>query len=175
MLKEIMKRYLALLLAVVMVMTMDFSVQAAEADELQAEEREDIEIQSSSIMPPGTNIGFAIATQNITVYYEKECINVYGTIFKDEGFTIIDNADERYANGYLYVDYSAANSRKYNQGWISIRNGKTFTVELNTFAAAVNTDTTLWYGPNADLYQPFGMVYKDESVAVLGRVGVGGY
>lgn len=164
MFKKVVKRYLVVLLAVVVFLTMNIRVQGAEID-LQVKSIEEGMNRKGSINP-GTNIGQAIAKQKITVYLDKSFSKVNGYIFANEGFTIIDQKDDRFSNDYIYVDYSGPNG--YKQGYVPINEGELpFRYEAYSCAATVQVATTLWYGPNANQYQPFGMVYEKDSVAIL--------
>lgn len=130
-------------------------------------------LQVNALTNSGWNIkgsyGFAFAAQDIDVYDDLSfsAESWKGKIKAQEGFTIIDSKNSKFSNGYFYVDYSTPNGWK--QGWISfnVKNQLPFYPSLGSTAATVNTATTLWYGNNADKYQPFGMVYEGESVAVL--------
>lgn len=167
--KKITKRYLSVLCAVAMLVSMMVvQVQAAE-DDLLKENNEDNVIERGSIPWQLSSVGFAIAKRDIPVYENKECTEYKNKkIFANEGFTIIDDRDRRLQDDYVYVDYSTPNG--YRQGWIQVKGSQgswAFTPYWETVAATVTTTTSVWYGENADIYQTCGTVYKNESVALL--------
>lgn len=167
--KRMTKRCIAVLYAMVMLVTA-VTVQAQEIeDNSVSEDLEENVIERGTLLRNSKSIGFAIAKKDIPVYDDKEFKYYTGKkIFANEGFTIIDNKDRRLLDDYVYVDYSTPNG--YRQGWIQVigfPSEWSFTPYWGTVAATVTKTTSVWYGENADIYQHFGTVYKDESVALL--------
>ena len=103
--------------------------------------------------------GQAYANAKLTVY---KSVNgaTYGTIYKNEGFTILNYL----SNNWLHVEYSTSNGAK--RGYVK-KTSSNIDVELATFVANVTKDSNLYYGNSTSKYMKSGEVYKGEVVTVL--------
>ena len=135
--QKIRKRFLALVLAVVAA----FSIVPT------------VTTRAANIVT-----GAGLAHKDVAVYDSIGGRQI-GTIYKDEGFTILNIIGER----NLYVEYSTANGAK--RGYVYWDNNLGYWAD--TTYATVNRTTNTWYGGNADIYQISGTVYAGETVAVL--------
>lgn len=106
--------------------------------------------------------GQAESKREIKVYENEACTDYQNKkIFAKEGFTIVG-----YNSKTARVCYNGSNGAKW--GWIFI-NSQDFEWKFGTDAAMVNTATTLWYGPDASKFQPFGMLHVNDTVSIIER------
>lgn len=103
---------------------------------------------------------WAIAGTNKTVYKYMYLTTQIGTIYADEGFTILATEDNAY-----YVSYSTSNGEK--KGYISKDN---VTARFsNTVAGRITANSTVYYGESSSKYSVVGTVYTDEYVAIISK------
>ena len=101
--------------------------------------------------------GYAKAKLNV---YKKVDGDVYGTIYKNEGFTILNYL----SNNWIHVEYSTSSGAK--RGYVK-RTSSNVKVEQTSFVATVTKDSSLYYGNSTSKYQKSGTVYDGEVVTVL--------
>lgn len=107
------------------------------------------------------NGGAGCAESKLTVYKSVDGAN-YGTIYKGEGFTILNFL----SGDWLYVEYSTSNGPK--RGYVERLNGNVGHYDPSC-VAKVTKDSSLYYGNSTSKYPKSGSVYKDEIVAVLAK------
>lgn len=107
------------------------------------------------------NGGWSIAYSKQTVYSDSSGSNAIGSIFANEGFTVL-----RISGNVVYVDYSTSNGAK--RGYLINPNIAT-NYFMNTSVAQVTSSTTTYYGPSSSAYASAGSVYTGEYVSVLQR------
>lgn len=108
------------------------------------------------------NTGQAYAKQNLNVL-DAPHGNSIGTIYAQEGFSIVNNSGD-----YMYVNYSTSKGSK--SGYVQTGGG-TYIVVIGSKCGQVINTTNVWYGPDANKYQLFGTVYAGEYVSVLESTG----
>lgn len=111
--------------------------------------------------------GWQIADKNYTVYSSTQWTNAIGTIFKDEGFTILM---QDYPSGYLWVEYSTSSGAK--RGYIKVPIDDA--VARGDAVAQVAVTSTVYYGRTDysgtyGAYQSAGTVYAGEFVAIVAK------
>lgn len=106
------------------------------------------------------NGGWAIANTSVNVYSNSSGSSKIGTIYANEGFTILSQSGNT-----MHVEYSTSKGAK--QGYLVNPN---ITSEVNsTSVAKVTSNTNTYYGPSSSNYASAGSVYAGEFVAVLQR------
>ena len=113
---------------------------------------------SESVLYTG---GLGIANEAQTVWENTDGTGKVGTIYANEGFTILYSL-----RGAVRVQYSSSNSASgMKEGYIVTPNITTFTDE--TSVGKVNAGTSVYYGPNSSTYERAGSVNSGEYVVVL--------
>lgn len=141
--KRILKKLLAISLAITTVLTMTAFTASAED-------------YSSG--------GYALSTANQTVWQSNSTSSAQvGTLYALEGFTILYGVGDN-----LYIEYSTSSGAK--RGYLV--NPLVDWRWTDTSAAAyVKSTTNLYYGPNSGTYELAGTVYAGEFVAALAAEG----
>lgn len=108
-----------------------------------------------------------IAYKQYTVYSSNTFTNAIGTIYYNEGYTILS---EDAPCGWAWVEYSTPNGAK--RGYIQIPHDDN--VSYMAAVARVETYTTVYYGrtdlsPTFGSYQTAGSVSAGEFVAILAK------
>ena len=137
---NIKKRFVSVLMALLMVLT----------------------IVPATTAHAATYIGdqaYAKAQLNV---YKKVNGDVYGTIYKNEGFTILNYL----SNNWIHVEYSTSSGAK--RGYVK-RTSSNVNVEQGSYVATVTKDSSLYYGNSTSKYQKSGTVYAGEIVTVLDK------
>lgn len=140
---NIKRRILCILMAVIMTMTIVPTITADAAT------------------PYNGGQGYANTKLNV---YKQINGDLYGTIYKDEGFTILRLLEDN----WIYVQYSTSNGPK--KGYVK-RTSSNLEHIGGTCVAKVIKDSNLYYGNNTSTYQKSGSVYTGEIVTVLNRSG----
>lgn len=109
------------------------------------------------------NGGGGYAASKLTVYKSVNGSS-YGTIYKGEGFTILNFL----SGDWLYVEYSTSNGPK--RGYVKRSNGNVGQYDPSC-VAKVTKDSSLYYGNSTSKYPKSGTVYEDEIVSVLAKSG----
>lgn len=94
--------------------------------------------------------------------YDKVNGSIYGSIYKNEGFTILNYL----SNSWIKVEYSTSSGAK--RGYVK-KTSSNIEEEPATYVATMTKDTNLYYGDNTSKFQKSGEVYKGEVITVLGR------
>lgn len=156
-------RFLALALFLVTMLPM-LPVLGANAAETHAEpvlsEEEFVETATVEPRSIGSNAGLGIAYYNITVYTDTSRTTTKGTIYKHEGFTILEKT-----GSYMHVQYSTSNGAK--DGYI-FDLGSVY-VWPNSCLARITTSANVYYGQSEYIYERAGSVSAGEYVVVLAR------
>lgn len=137
MIKHLSKRFLTMFLAMALVLTIFPTISAHAAT---------------------NNSSWAIASTSKSVYRYANLTTKIGTIYADEGFTILAEESDSY-----YVSYSTSKGEK--KGYISKSS-------LNTYfnsscAGQITSGGTVYFGPSSSIYASVGSVSTGEYVAVL--------
>ncbi len=103
-------------------------------------------------------IGYALAGK--TVYSSSSLSSKIGSIYANEGMTILN-----VGSSYYYVEYSTANGAK--KGYIS--KSSVATDLSNTCVAKVTRSATTYYGHNTGYYYSSGSVSAGELVVILAK------
>lgn len=164
--KNVKKRLFSLVMAMLMTLGIMPSVSAAETMD-----GGDTSIQTNQADMPSTlaedlNGGYALSLANQTVYSSASGGYSIGSIFKNEGITVL------WTQGNVAkIEYSTSNGTK--QGYLYNPNyrlmvGANSPAWDNTSVAWVSNTSSVYYGPNTSEYQKVGTVYAGEYVAALG-------
>lgn len=156
-------RFLAVTLSVVTMLTM-FPAFGANATKIDAEPAliEEQSVKTATVEPRGigNNAGLGMAYYNITVYTDTSRSATKGTIYKHEGFTILENT-----GSYMHVQYSTSGAAK--DGYI-FDLGSVY-VWPNSCLARITTSANVYYGQSEYIYERVGSVTAGEYVVVLAR------
>ena len=168
------KRGLSLVLAIVAMLTAipathAFAMQA-DSENQQSSFSEDVATTVSenegvalASEPESTfNGGWGITTSSLPVYDDKYGTNRIGSVFTQEGFTIL-----RYTYEYTYIEYSTSSGPK--RGYLV---GYNLAIAGDTTYASVGKITStcnVYYGTNESTYRKAGAVYADETVVILAK------
>ena len=109
--------------------------------------------------------GWAQAGSNVTVYKYSNLTVPKGTIYANEGFTILES--ETY--DIVHVQYSAPGNPK--DGYISLSAANASIRTSRTCVAKVKSNAPVYYCNNTTDFKQSGTVYTNELVAVIGKVG----
>lgn len=105
------------------------------------------------------NGGWAMSAARQTVYNAASGGSSIGTIFKNEGITVLWTS-----GSVAYIEYSTSSGTK--SGYLYNPNLQ-FSTENNS-VARVTANTSVYYGESSSAYQRVGSVYAGEFVTVQG-------
>lgn len=150
--KKVIRKFLAIALAIVSLVSPSTLLTTSAAE------------VSSNIY----NNGFCmIADKNYTVYLTTEFTSTVGTIFKDEGFTVLCPSR---SSGYLWVEYNTPSTPK--RGYIRVPVDDD--ASMRQAVAQVAVTSTVYYGRTDRIgaygsYGSAGTVYSGEFVAIIAK------
>lgn len=100
---------------------------------------------------------------SLTVYNDSNLTSKKGTIYVEEGFTILRKATN--SNGVQYYEVSYSNSTTTGGTGYVKAEGNYYVV--STSAGIVSSSTTVYYGTNTSQYGSSGSVSAGETVCIL--------
>lgn len=106
--------------------------------------------------------GLGIANRDHTVYEWGSGTGEKGTIYKNEGFTILRHV-EGYPKPSIEIEYSTSQGKKH--GYLYDYDITSY--ESSTSVATVSSGSSVYYGPNTSTYERAGSVSAGETVVVL--------
>ena len=109
--------------------------------------------------------GWAQTGNSVTVYKNSNLTTSKGTIYANEGFTILETV----TSDVVRVQYSASGGPK--EGYISLSAANAMVCTNWTCVAKVKSNAPVYYCNNTTDFKQSGTVYTDELVAVIGKVG----